>query len=145
MDDMKELAEKAVEASRIWGIDLDYSAESLELVDMLAQKVYTAGRKQTLPEELYEGMANVYGAYVGEVLLQSGLQDLDFVWKENEEGEIGIGREDMWANPAAKVYKRITRGPDHDLMSFFEIIFGLAIGAGDLDDPRVHVLSEEGA
>ncbi len=31
------------------------------------------------------------------------------------------------------------------LMDFFEIVFGMVIGAVDLDDPRIHVLSEEEA
>ena len=143
MEEMVKLAERAVEASRFWGRELDYSAESLEWVDALAQKVFVSGRKQQLPDRFLAGIANLYGAYLGEVLLRSGLDTLDFAWRENEEGVIGIGREDMWADPAAKVYKRITQGPEHDLMSYFEIIFGMAIGAVDLNDPRVHVLSEE--
>ena len=75
----------------------------------------------------------------------SGLKDLDFAWVENEEGEIGVGREDFWAAPVTKVYKRITQGPEHSLTEFFECVFGLAIGAVDLNDPRMHVISEEEA
>ena len=145
MKEMMELAEKAVEAAKFWKLDLDYSAESLEAVDWLAQKIFRLHLMQPLPEDILLSAANLYGAYLGEVLLRCGLKDLDFAWTENEEGEIGVGKEDFWMAPVTKVYKRITRGPEHSLMDFFECMFGLAIGAVSLDDPRMHVLSEEEA
>jgi len=143
--EMLELAEHAVEAAKAWGLELDYSAESLESVEMLAGKIFRSNRMLSLPEDILVGVANLYGAYLGEVLLRCGLKDLGFAWKENEEGEIGIGREDMWMAPVTKVYKRITLGPFHNLMDFFECMFGLAIGAVDLNDPRMHMLSREAA
>ena len=145
MKEMAELAEKAVEAARFWNMDLDYSAESLELVDKLAQVIFRSHRNMPLPKDILVSVANLYGAYLGEVLLRSGLKDLDFAWVRNEEGETGIGRKDFRIAPVTKVYKRITMGPEHDLMSFFEVVFGLAIGAVDLNDPRMHILSEEEA
>ena len=143
MKEMLELAEKAVEAAKFWNVELDYSAESLEPLEKLMQTIYRSHGKMPLPEEILLSVANLYGAYLGEVLLRSGLADLDFAWVKNEEGEFGIGREDMKMWPLSKVYKRITLGPEHDLMNFFECMFGLAIGAVDLDDPRMHVLSQE--
>ena len=145
MQEMKELAEKAVEAARFWGLELDYSAESLEGVEWLAEKIFRSNRMLSLPEDILTGVANLYGAYLGEVLLRCGLKELDFAWTENGEGETGIGREDMWMAPVTKVYKRITQGPEHSLTDFFECMFGLAIGAVDLNDPRMHVLSAEEA
>ena len=143
MNEMKELAENAVEAAKFFGMDLDYSAESLEGLDSLAQRIYRLGRNQPLPEEILLSVSNLYGAYLGEVLLRSGLDTLGFGWVKNEEGEIGIGKEDFWAAPVSKVYKRITQGPYHDLANFFEVIFGLAVGAVSLDDPRMHILGRE--
>ena len=145
MKEMLELAENAVEAARCWGLELDYSAESLESVEKLAGRIFRSNRMLSLPEDILSGVASLYGAYLGEVLLRCGLADLDFAWVKNEEGEIGIGREDFWFAPVTKVYKRITQGACHDLMNFFEVIFGLAIGAVDLNDPRMHVISEEEA
>ena len=143
MNEMKELAENAVEAAKFFGMDLDYSAASLEGLDSLAQRIYRLGRNQPLPEEILLSVSNLYGAYLGEVLLRSGLDTLGFGWVKNEEGEIGIGKEDFWAAPVSKVYKRITQGPYHDLANFFEVIFGLAVGAVSLDDPRMHILGRE--
>ena len=143
MKEMVELAEQAVEAAKFWKLDLDYSAESLEGLEWLAQKIYLSDRELSLPENILTGIANLYGAYLGEVLLRCGLSDLGFSWVKNEEGEIGIGREDFWMAPVTKVYKRITQGPEHSLMVFFECMFGLAIGAVDLNDPRLHIRSEE--
>ena len=132
-----------MEAAKFFGMDLDYSAASLEGLDSLAQRIYRLGRNQPLPEEILLSVSNLYGAYLGEVLLRSGLDTLGFGWVKNEEGEIGIGKEDFWAAPVSKVYKRITQGPYHDLANFFEVIFGLAVGAVSLDDPRMHILGRE--
>ena len=139
---MEELAERAVEAARIWDLELDYSAESLEKVDALMQMLFMENMSHSLSENTLLATANFYGAYLGEVLLRCGLKDLDFAWMEGEDGEIGIGKEDFWMAPVSKVYKRVTQGPYHDLTDFFEIVFGMAIGAVDMDDPRIHVLSE---
>ena len=145
MKEMLELAEKAVEAAKVWKLELDYSAESLEGLEWLAEKIFRSNRMLSLPEDLLDTVAEVYGAYLGEVLLRSGLKDLGFAWVKNEEGETGIGREDLWMAPVTKVYKRITLGPEHSLMCFFECMFGLAIGAVELNDPRLHMLSGEEA
>ena len=145
MKEMLELAEEAVEAARVWKLELDYSAESLDGLEWLAEKIFRSNQMLSLPEDILVSVANLYGAYLGEVLLRCGLKDLGFAWVKNEEGEIGIGREDMWMAPVTKVYKRITRGPEHSLMDFFECMFGLAIGAVDVNDPRLHMLSEEEA
>ena len=73
MKEMMELAEKAVEAAKFWKLNLDYSAESLEAVDWLAQKIYRLHLTQPLPEEILLSAANLYGAYLGEVLLRCGV------------------------------------------------------------------------
>ena len=143
MKNMAELADRAVEAARFWGFDLDYSAESLESVEKLAQMIWRSNRNQPLPEKFLFSVADLYGAYLGEVLLRSGLADLGFAWVKNEEGDLGIGREDIWMAPFTKVCKRIVQGPEHSLTDFFDCMFGLAIGALDLNDPRMHVVREE--
>ncbi len=143
MEDMKKLAERAVEAAKFWKLDLDYSAESLEPADQLMHRIYLLNMRQPLPEEILVSTAELYGAYVGEVLLRCGLKDLGFAWAENEEGCAGIEKEDFRAEPVTKVYKRITLGPEHGLTDFFEVVFGLAVGAVDLDDPRMRILRED--
>lgn len=143
MKEMQELAEQAVEMMKNFNLELDYSAESLVPVEFLAQKVFKWHMKDPMPEEVLLKTANIYGAYLGEVLLRSGLKDLGFAWVENEEGEIGVGKPDFWMAPVTKVYKRITRGPEHSLVEFFECMFGMAVGAVGLDDPRLHILDAE--
>ena len=143
MKEMIELAQAAVESEKIWGLNLDYTSASLEQLEMVAQKIYRSNSLFSLPEDMLVEMANVYGAYLGEVLLRSGLKDLGFAWAKGEEGEIGLNREDEWVWPVTKVYKRITKGPEHSLFDFFDCVFGLVIGAVDpMTDPRIRVVSE---
>ncbi len=145
MKEMVKLAGLAAEAAKFWDLNLDFTADSLEALEKLAQMIYKTNMNQPLPEDTLASVSDLYGAYLGEVLLRSGLGDLGFAWTENGEGEAGIGHGDIWMAPVTKVYKRITLGPEHDLMTFFEVMFGLAIGAIDLNDPRMHVLNQETA
>ena len=54
MKEMLELAERAVEAATFWGVELDYSAESLEPLEKMMQTIYRSHGKMPLPEEIRE-------------------------------------------------------------------------------------------
>lgn len=141
--EMKRLAEMAVADAKDFGLYLDFTSKSLKDVERMAQAIHMAHRLEPLPEDVLLGIANLYGAYLGEVLLRSGLNLLDYRWEEDGEGEIGICSENISMFPVTKVYKRLTQGPDHSLTEFFECMFGLAIGAIGPADPRMHILSAE--
>ena len=62
MMEMAKLAERAVEAAKIWKLDLDYTAQSLDGLDRLAQKICVMHLLQPLPEDILTGTANLFGA-----------------------------------------------------------------------------------
>ncbi len=143
MEDMRALANNAVEMGEDFGLLLDFTPESIEFLEKLAQVMYHShNRFLPLPENILCGAAYTLGAYLGETMLRSGLADLGFSWKENEEGQVMVGRDDEWLGPVGKVYKRITEGPYHNLVDFYDVCVGLIGGWVDLDDPRLHNVSE---
>ena len=145
MKDMAELSEQAVRAAKFWALKLDYSPESVEDVDVLAQKILLQHLRKPLPEDILRGLAELYGAYLGEVLLRRGLGDLGFAWAENGEGETGIRLGDTWMAPATLVYRRFTRETEPSLINGFEYMFRLAIGALTTNVLPTYTLSGEEA
>ena len=143
---MLALAETAVEIAGMLGCPLDYSAESIGPLDALLQPVYMEAMNGNLQDGTVQISANAFGAYLGETLLRSGLADLGCDWMDNGEGVHGIGMEkdEFWASPITKVYKRIIKGPYHNVKDFFEVVLGMARDEIDpRKDPRTHVLSAE--
>lgn len=127
---MKSLAEKAVEHGRRFNYDFDYKRESVEeLEDVLDKYETTTKRLHTSDEELWE-LSLIFGAYLGEVLLLTGLKRAGFRWEEI--GGIPLLKKDEKTNisPVSKVFKRLKNGSEDNIKPFFDI--GLCIARGNL-------------
>lgn len=101
------------------GIELDYSAASLRLVDRSIEGLRREGHPVA---ELAETLVG-FGAYVGEVLVkEAGACWVDFSPHERAlfGHAFGVRTPDgqVW-NPLGKAFKRYTGGADHSLHSFF--------------------------
>lgn len=108
------------------GFVLDYSAESLRLVDQSVEGMREEGRPVADVAETLVG----FGAYVGEVLVrQAGAGWVDFSPYERAlfGHAFGVKTPDgqVW-NPLGKAFKRYTDGMAHSLHRFF------ADAAGDV-------------
>lgn len=119
----KHLAATCVEAAaRISGIDLDYSVESLRLVE----RQLDSFAKQGMQVDQIASTLFCFGCYVGELLTRhlggrwvrtdaSKMKDLT-PWPMVVEMTNG----DCW-NPIGKVFKRFEEGEGEDLKYFFSV------------------------
>ena len=65
---MRDSAKNAVVTTREeFGINLDFSAESVELVDKAISKWIDKYKGKTIEDEMVFTLSNIYGAYIGEV------------------------------------------------------------------------------
>jgi len=135
MTDMTVYADMAVELGEVFGFQLDYSRESVFELEKLAGIIYEGNQKRPMSEETLNMSMAMIGAYLGEMLLRSGLKDLGFAWAECAEGEIALNRDEDWFYPITKAHKRITAGPGDDLMMFYMVSLALAGGETVLQDP----------
>jgi hypothetical protein len=82
---MRESADDAIQTSREeFAIDLDFSADSISLVDTIISKFLDIYNDQALEDKAVFTICNIYGAYIGEVFRklaggqwQYNLQDED--------------------------------------------------------------------
>lgn len=66
---MADSAKDAVSTSRdMFEVNLDYSAESIELVDSLLLAFIDKYKDQALEDNAVFTLCNIYGAYIGEVM-----------------------------------------------------------------------------
>ncbi len=115
-----ELAQRAADAARnVSGIDLDYTPESLRLVDGILEEFREPG-SDAVAETIF-----VFGCYLGEVLVRNaGYEWVDTppevarytfpltIYRASTAGH---------ANPIGKAFKRVDNGPIDDIPYFYQL------------------------
>lgn len=107
-----------------FGISLDYTVESIEQVESLANRLFHTRpkgfigklfRKQPSENDV-QNVCKMLGSYLGEVYRQHKGGE----WQINQEHQaIGLLDGENWIFPLAKVLKRITNGKKDDFMVYF--------------------------
>ena len=137
-EQMRDLAEHAVAAARaVFLVELDYSEPSLRQVESMLACFYAygqyrnavAGQLQPLVEDTVRHLAEMLGAYLGEVIRRN----LGGEWATQtplpDEPRASIRLLSGWISPIGKVHKRLTEGPDDDILTYYGMVKALATGA----------------
>jgi hypothetical protein len=107
-----------------FGIDLDFSPESVRLVEQIAAQLYDA-RPRGLSklvrkgptDEMVETFAKMLGAYVGEVYRRTHGGE----WFDHETlRTYAVGSRENCMFPVGKAYKRLTKGEEDNLWHFYQ-------------------------
>src|SRR5690242_15429273 len=116
-------AESCVSAVKnVDNIDLDYSVESLRVLDRLIEQFRADGTtSEQIGETLY-----AFGCYVGEVVVRNA----GGRWVDSSHMPLaGPGGfplvqhgEQSVCNPIGKVFKRLEEGSEHDLPYFYRVV-----------------------
>jgi len=132
-DDMKFLAEQAVGLARDQhGISLDYSEDSLEQVETILAAIYDAIPKGAFakvfkrrPSEAeIQQMAVVWGAYVGEVIRRRWGGEWTLETPVHPEPVLTLRVIENNIFPPARVYKRLTNGPEDNVWHYYQVLRG---------------------
>lgn len=126
---MEAYASNAVSfAENNFAIKLDFSVESVEQIEALANRLFYTRpksfigklfRKQPSDNDV-EMVSKMLGSYLGEVYRQHKGGE----WQINQQYQaIGLFDGEIWIFPVAKVFKRLTNGKKDDLQLYFAEIF----------------------
>lgn len=133
----REIADKAVASAAESNIRLDYSKESIALVDALLG-TYHDHLTDYKGEDGAQTLWNVavhFGIYLGETLLRLRLKDAGFTWCVDEGMPILCkGKNEI--SPITKAHKRILYGADDSVKSFCDVAFSVAAGKFPTDNVR---------
>jgi len=125
LEQMKAMAEAAVMHAVRRTIVLDYTEESIVLVEMVLQDLHESKKKDGPTTEQISRVASVYGAYIGQVMLKCGLADLGFAWDIADNGEpclMRAGSDDI-LRPLQRAFHRLVNGPEADIVYFYSWCF----------------------
>lgn len=117
-----QIAEFAVtQVKQFDGYLLDYSPESLKIIDRIVLKLHDEGNSpQSMPKTV-----TILGCYVGEVMVRN----LGYKWDLPTEKEKAVGFEIVgirdkkggFSNPIGKIYKRLQNGNEDSVMQFYQV------------------------
>ncbi|MDE7251537.1 MAG: hypothetical protein K2O32_01135 [Acetatifactor sp.] len=141
-DIAKDTAEHAVHFAAQSGIMLDYTRESAGRVDILLESYHNHLDEYDGDEgaQTLWNAAVLYGIYIGEVMLCSGLAERGFVWvKDDDLPILAILDPDnhMEVSPITKAHKRILNGAEDGIESFVDVVFSVV---ADGEMPKTGVL-----
>jgi len=121
-DKAKSLAEIAVQtAEKMRGKHLDYSPESLKVIDQLV----LGFREEGNTAEAMNRTLVVLGCYVGEVMVRS----LGYKWDNPNKKEMSVGfsitgvraSNGSFSNPIGKVFKLMENGKEDSVAWFYKV------------------------
>lgn len=125
----KEICSYAIEDAKLYGIDLDFSAESIEKLDEILRSLYDSSAKNDMTEKRLYTISIEFGIYLGETLLKNCLAEHGYSWQldENNIPVLAKGK-DFQMSPVSKVYKRLTDGYGNEVKPFYNVAIAIAEG-----------------
>lgn len=149
-DTANSIAEDAVRYAMQNGIRLDYTRESAKNVDTFLGTCHDNLDKYNGDEgaKFLWNVAVLFGTYIGEMLLRSGLAEKGFVWVEDDGLPIlSMPGNQTAVSPISKAHKRILNGEEDSMKSFVDVVFSVMDGewpkTGVLRVPDVETESGE--
>jgi hypothetical protein len=127
---MEAYAQDAVQGVRDgYGVELDFSPESLQQVEEILGKIHGGIRKGWFwrlvrletSEEQIETLCKIFGGYLGEVIRKQAGGEWRITDSPGGEGTIlTLQKGDDRIFPASKVYKRLTNGAEDDVWFYYQ-------------------------
>ena len=149
-DIAKNIAEDAVRYAKQNKIVLDHTRESVQNVDTILGAYHDSLDKYDGEEgaKTLWNVAVVFGTYIGEMMLRSGLAEKGFVWVDDDGLPIlRIPDGKTAVSPISKAHKRILNGVEDSMKSFVDVAFSIVDGGwpktGVLRVPDVETASGE--
>ena len=121
-DKAKQLANDAVKVvAQVSGQHLDYSPESLKIIDQVVLKFRKDGKTTG---EINKTLV-AFGCYVGEVMVRN----LGYKWENPDEKEMALGfditgirtTDGGLVNPVGKIFKLMKNGEEDNTVTFYAV------------------------
>ena len=127
---MKAYSLDAIDYARKFNKSLDFSEASIDKVEDLCTLLYddipkgffAKLIKKTPSEEMITQMSKMLGAYIGEVMIKyyGGNWSVENILNQGNTVVVNIG--ELKTFPVAKVYKRLTNGPEDNVRYYYFVI-----------------------
>jgi len=129
-DMMEAYALDAVDFGKKFEENLDFSRESIERVERICTILFNAIPKNFFTKLIRRNptdeqklqISKLFGGYIGEVMRKNfgGSWDIKNPFNQGNTVLLTIGEMEM--SPVAKVYKRLTNGPEDNVWHYFQVL-----------------------
>ena len=129
-DMMEAYALYAVDFGKKFEENLDFSRESIERVERICTILFNAIPKNFFSKLIRRNptdeqklqISKLFGGYIGEVMRKDfgGSWDIKNPFNQGNTVLLTIGEMEM--SPVAKVYKRLTNGPEDNVWHYFQVL-----------------------
>jgi hypothetical protein len=117
---MRESADDAVKTSREeFAIELDFSAESISLIDAIILKFLDTFNAQALEDKAVFTICNIYGAYIGEVFRTLAGGQWQYNLQDEEAPTIMLMYQDKTFAFAGICYERLVNDSNVSVQRYF--------------------------
>jgi hypothetical protein len=117
---MRESADDAVKTSREeFAIELDFSAESISLIDAIILKFLDTFNAQALEDKAVFTICNIYGAYIGEVFRKLAGGQWQYNLQDEEAPAIMLMYQDKTFAFAGICYERLVNDSNVSVQRYF--------------------------
>lgn len=119
-DNVADYARTLTLQTRGGGVDLDFSADSIPLLETLFRNSDPLLSMPQLPERQRDLLVFYAGCYLGETLVRNlgGVWRFDDNWYESVV-EVAAGEKRVEVRPFQKIYRRVTEGPEGNDLSAY--------------------------
>jgi hypothetical protein len=127
---MAAYAQDAVEYALTFDITLDFTPESIRLVEQILSVMYDERPRGWIArwlrrgpsDALVEQVSKMLGGYVGEVMRRAWGGEWEFADLPGMTGVLALRTGEHTVFPPLKVFKRLTNGPEDDVWRYFQVL-----------------------
>ena len=124
---MRESADDAIRTSKEeFGIDLNFSPESIALVDTIILKFLSTYNEQALEDKAVFTLCNIYGAYLGEAFRKLAGGQWQYNLQNEEAPSIMLMYQDKTFAFAGICYERLVNDSNVSVKRYFDEALGKA-------------------
>lgn len=122
---MRESADDAIRTSREeFGIELDYSPDSISLVDTIILKFLDTYNEQALEDKAVFTLCNIYGAYIGETFRKLAGGQWQYNLQNEEAPSIMLMYQEKTFAFAGICYERLVNDSNISVKRYFDEALG---------------------
>jgi len=101
---------------------LDYSKNSIAVLEEVLDCYSNDIPKSKPTENQIRSMSVIFGSYLGEIMLQSGLSEAGFFWETDGSPNtlVLVKSDGSYLTPCNKVYKRLVNGIEDNVIAFYK-------------------------
>jgi len=111
---------KAIECADDFNRNFDFTPGSIKDLEQILDYYSDDIRGNSFEEKEISDLANIFGSYLGQVLLNQRFEKEGYCWAKAKKSNFLVLKKDRHTiSPVEKVYKRLLMGPKENIITYY--------------------------